>query len=86
MFKRPISKTTIFVICSLGLSYTNQINAQEISDETIIGRWDLEVTIDDKISPSWLEVYKSGDGTLVGRFVYAFGSASLSLVKLCSLK
>ena len=75
MFKRSISKITIFVICSLGLSYTNQIIAQEISDETIIGRWDLEVTIDDKISPSWLEVYKSGYGTLVGRFVYAFGSA-----------
>ncbi len=41
----------------------------------LVGQWDLEVSIDGKLSPSWLEVRKSGFETLVGRFVYAFGSA-----------
>lgn len=39
------------------------------------GRWDLVVSKDGKELPSWLEVKHSGNHTLVGRFVYAFGSA-----------
>ncbi len=39
------------------------------------GRWDLVVSKDGKNLPSWLEVRHSGNHTLVGRFVYAFGSA-----------
>lgn len=39
------------------------------------GRWDLVVSKDGKELPSWLEVRHSGNHTLVGRFVYAFGSA-----------
>ncbi|MFM7855947.1 MAG: DUF1080 domain-containing protein, partial [Flammeovirgaceae bacterium] len=39
------------------------------------GRWDLTITKDAKELPSWLEVRHSGNATLVGRFVYAFGSA-----------
>lgn len=39
------------------------------------GRWDLEVDFMDKMAPSWLEVRHSGHETLVGRFVFAFGSA-----------
>jgi hypothetical protein len=41
----------------------------------IEGRWDLTLTKDGKAWPSWLEVRHSGVNTLVGRFVYAFGSA-----------
>ena len=44
-------------------------------EKDIQGRWDLEVAKDGKSLPSWLEIYKSGHSTLVGRFVYAFGSA-----------
>ena len=44
-------------------------------EEDIKGRWDLVVQKDGQQLPSWLEVYKSGHSTLVGRFVYAFGSA-----------
>ncbi|MGB3774047.1 MAG: DUF1080 domain-containing protein, partial [Leeuwenhoekiella sp.] len=39
------------------------------------GKWDLIMTKDGKEMPSWLEVKHSGNNTLVGRFVYAFGSA-----------
>ncbi|WP_343486313.1 DUF1080 domain-containing protein [Allomuricauda sp. d1] len=39
------------------------------------GRWDLEVQFQRKTQPSWLEVRHSGHNTLVGRFVFAFGSA-----------
>jgi hypothetical protein len=44
-------------------------------DPAVIGRWDLTIEKDGKRLPSWLEVQKSGTHTLVGRFVYAFGSA-----------
>ncbi len=39
------------------------------------GRWDLEIQFMEKTAPSWLEVRHSGHETLVGRFVFAFGSA-----------
>jgi hypothetical protein len=39
------------------------------------GRWDLVITKSGKALPSWLEVRHSGAHTLVGRFVYAGGSA-----------
>jgi len=45
------------------------------STDNIQGRWDLEIEKDGTTLPSWLEIYKSGHNTLVGRFVYAFGSA-----------
>ncbi len=47
--------------------------AQEI--KPIEGRWNLLIEQDGKELPSWLEVRHSGNNTLVGRFVYAFGSA-----------
>lgn len=44
-------------------------------DPEVIGRWDLTIDKEGKSLPSWLEVQKSGTHTLIGRFVYAFGSA-----------
>jgi hypothetical protein len=44
-------------------------------DPDVIGRWDITIDKDSKSLPSWLEVQKSGNHTLVGRFTYAFGSA-----------
>ncbi|ASU33851.1 3-keto-disaccharide hydrolase [Mucilaginibacter xinganensis] len=44
-------------------------------DPDVIGRWDLTLDKGGKSLPSWLEVQKSGTHTLIGRFVYAFGSA-----------
>lgn len=44
-------------------------------DPDVIGRWDIVIDKAGKSLPSWLEVQKSGTHTLIGRFVYAFGSA-----------
>ncbi|NAY90960.1 DUF1080 domain-containing protein [Muricauda sp. JGD-17] len=41
----------------------------------IEGRWDLEMKFKGNTVPSWLEIRYSGHETLVGRFVFAFGSA-----------
>ena len=47
--------------------------AQDNAD--FIGRWDLTINLENGEAPSWLEIRKSGNSTLVGRFVYASGSA-----------
>jgi hypothetical protein len=44
-------------------------------DPAVIGRWDITISQGGKNLPSWLEVQKSGTHTLIGRYVYAFGSA-----------
>jgi hypothetical protein len=45
-------------------------------DPKVIGRWDITIDKAGKSLPSWLEVQKSGSHhVLIGRFVYAFGSA-----------
>lgn len=44
-------------------------------DAAIEGRWDLLIQQEGKELPSWLEIGHSGRSTLIGRFVYAFGSA-----------
>ncbi|MEZ4810939.1 MAG: DUF1080 domain-containing protein [Allomuricauda sp.] len=48
-------------------------HAQHISP--LEGRWDLEMQFEGKTIPSWLEIRHSGHETLIGRFVFAFGSA-----------
>src|SRR5690606_9748773 len=50
------------------MAYSQQINPIE-------GRWDMVISQDGKELPSWLEIRHSGTHTLVGRFVYAMGSA-----------
>ena len=47
--------------------------AQE--DKDLIGKWDLEVEMNGKIAPSWLEVKLSGKKSLVVYFVADGGSA-----------
>lgn len=42
---------------------------------SIEGRWDISVTVNGKVYPSWLEVVKSGHKRLVGSFVGISGSA-----------
>ncbi|OYY02373.1 MAG: hypothetical protein B7Y76_05655 [Sphingobacteriia bacterium 35-40-5] len=48
---------------------------QHENNNAVQGRWDIVIQKDGKELPSWLEVYHSGTKTLIGRFVYAFGSA-----------
>jgi len=61
-------------LCFFLFSTIGMATSQE-KDQDIKGRWDLVIQKDGEELPSWLEVYKSGRNTLVGRFVYAFGSA-----------
>jgi hypothetical protein len=65
---RAVLTTALFV------AMTSQLFAQE-DTKPLEGRWDLVIMRDGKELPSWLEVKHSGNKTLVGRFVYAFGSA-----------
>ena len=58
----------------LTLTLTPSLFSQ-VPGEAFIGRWDLKIQQGDAELPSWLEITKSGRGTLIGRFVYAFGSA-----------
>ncbi len=61
---RSVALTTLFL--ALSISEPN---------EKLQGRWDLTVETADGSGPSWLEIEHSGINTLVGRFVYMFGSA-----------
>ena len=63
----------LFISFSIFLFLNLDLSAQEKSE--IIGRWDLKIEKDGAKLPSWLEIRKSGHQMLVGRFVYAFGSA-----------
>lgn len=56
-----------FFMC-VTIGYSQEANPLE-------GRWDMVVVKDGKELPSWLEISHSGNSTLVGRFVYAMGSA-----------
>lgn len=49
--------------------------AQAAAPPPVVGRWDLRVTGPGGEYPSWLEVTRSGNAALVGRFVGRVGSA-----------
>lgn len=52
------------------------IKAEGYSDtSSILGRWDITVNISGRDFPSWLEIERSGNRVLVGRFVGSGGSA-----------
>ena len=65
-----------FKLISISLAilfFATSISAQD--EKKLEGRWDLVISKDGAELPSWLEIRHSGYKTLVGRFVYAFGSA-----------
>ncbi len=68
-----VSLSLLFSTCLI----TSSSNAQAVKQDvpSLEGRWDMVITKSGKELPSWLEVRHSGNHTLVGRFVYAFGSA-----------
>lgn len=43
--------------------------------DDIVGRWDITIQTPEKNLPSWLEIRRSGNATLVGQFVGDVGSA-----------
>lgn len=66
----PIFRTLILAVLAFTVSAVNGQEAHPFE-----GRWDMVITKDGEELPSWLEIRHSGNSTLVGRFVYAFGSA-----------
>lgn len=77
MSAKFISKPILLLLMLLAMvTYAQDSNPLE-------GRWNMVITKEGKEIPSWLEVSHSGNNTLIGRFVYAFGSARpISEVKL----
>src|SRR6187402_2301703 len=69
--------SALFFCVTLALcSFTiTTVRAADKEANAIEGRWDMVIEKDGKQLPSWLEIEHSGNHTLVGRFVYAFGSA-----------
>jgi hypothetical protein len=69
---RHFSLLLIFLLTGI----SQKLCSQQKVVPAMEGRWDLTIhNKDGKELPSWLEVSHSGNRTLVGRFVYAFGSA-----------
>ena len=62
----------IFAIASF-LCSTLFIQAQDA--KALEGTWNLKITENGKVVPSWLEIKHSGISTYIGRFCYKFGSA-----------
>ena len=67
------SKLLLVSYTFLLLTISSSVFAQDTTP--LEGRWDMVISKDGKELPSWLEVRHSGISTLVGRFVYASGSA-----------
>lgn len=71
---------SMFGLMALFLSTTsfgNNANAHTpvLFAEAIEGSWDINVDVDGKTFPAWLEVKKSGSRTLVGQIMLVTGSA-----------
>ncbi|WP_026814648.1 3-keto-disaccharide hydrolase [Arenibacter certesii] len=67
--RSKISGVVLFLFLTISsFSYSQMINPIE-------GRWNMVISQNGKELPSWLEIRHSGTRTLVGRFVYAMGSA-----------
>ena len=74
------SKLLPMVVLLFATIFTT-LSAQETKN--LEGTWDMVIAQEGKELPSWLEIKHSGVNTLVGSFVYAFGSARpISEVKL----
>ncbi len=69
-----IRSKLFYTLCSLLLSATFNLSYAQDANP-LEGRWNLTISQEGKELPSWLEIRHSGNHTLVGRFVYAMGSA-----------
>jgi len=68
-----------FFLCSFScflLVSITKANSSYLSDTSFItGRWDITINISGKTYPSWLEIERSGNNSIVGQFVGIVGSA-----------
>ena len=54
---------------------TGALLAAPAQDGRFVGRWDITIQGEGRAMPSWLEIERSGNEALVGRFVAVVGSA-----------
>ena len=64
-----------FFVFALNTAMAKGFNDKIADNLSILGRWDMTISVNGKQLPSWLEVQRSGTNTLVGKFVAAGGSA-----------
>src|SRR5882757_11179570 len=67
--------TSFAFLAIVPITRGNFFRAEDPSPFPIEGRWDITVHQGGKEVPSWLEIQRSGERTLVGRFVGGGGSA-----------
>jgi hypothetical protein len=74
---RILSARILVILAILVLSaFVSNGQYSTVKKQSVLeGRWDMTLLMDGKESPSWLEVEHSGFHTLVGRYVFANGSA-----------
>jgi len=65
---KVLFSTIAFLAIPFSLAFGQEKN-------TLEGKWDIVIEQEGKQLPSWLEIKRSGINTLVGSYVYAFGSA-----------
>ncbi len=63
------------VFCLIALTAAAQAGDRAVVADAFEGRWDLNIMMDGKNNPGWLEVRHSGYSTLVGHVVVVSGSA-----------
>ena len=68
-----ISALVFILLCTAFISNAQYTTVKKVS--VLEGRWDMTLVMDGNELPSWLEVEHSGFHTLVGRYVFANGSA-----------
>ncbi len=73
--KKTFLFTTIMLFTGFLSLFAQSHGADTAYPTKVLGRWDIVIQKDGKELPSWLEVRHSGRETLVGRFVYEFGSS-----------
>lgn len=73
--KTIVSLTVLFLLVPQCGFYPLVAAEQGSGMSPLIGRWDITVDGVDSDFPSWIEVRKSGNSTLVGSYVGQFGSA-----------
>ncbi len=79
--KRLTAPITLLALATIGAAVA-PAQGPTVSTPPIVGRWDLTVQGARGNSPSWLEVWTSGNTHLVGQFVGSGGSARpISLVE-----
>jgi Domain of Unknown Function (DUF1080) len=66
---------SLLFLCNIAIARVIHSPVGKSDSVLILGRWDITIDVDGKMSPSWLEVHHSGLHMLVGQFVGTGGSA-----------